>query len=139
MIISAPDKPQETQDPHPLPTESVLPGPPPSAPVKPTTRVTRRKRLRLAIYTIVLLLLAVAIHSTRRRSRRPPKVFHSRPPFQPKQSHFTPERLPHIEKTFLYGYRLAYSYRKSADTLIALYLIMTLHSLLHVGMGQNLI
>jgi hypothetical protein len=110
MIISAPDKPQETQDPHPLPTESVLPGPPPSAPVKPTTKVTRRRRLRLAIYSIVLLLLAFAIHSTRRRSHRPPKVFYSRPPFQPKQRHFTPTRLPHIEKTFLYGYRLVYSY-----------------------------
>jgi hypothetical protein len=100
MIISAPDKPQETHDPHPLAAESILPGPPPSAPV---TRLPRRRRIRLAIYAIALLSLAFVIHSTRRRSRGPHKPFLARPPFQAKQSHFTPERLPHLEKTFLYA------------------------------------
>ncbi|KIM33569.1 hypothetical protein M408DRAFT_326261 [Serendipita vermifera MAFF 305830] len=107
MIITSPDKSQDPPTPvQPLPTEVVLPGPPPSAP-KPSKKI-RRRPIRIAAYAFILLSLAFVVHWRHDRGRphpRPPKVsfLSSHPPFPPpeKQSRFAPSRLPHVEKTFM--------------------------------------
>ena len=145
MIISSPDKSQDSSvPPQALATEAVLPGPPESAPKLP--KKIRRRPIRLAAYALVLLSLAFVVHSSRRHDRdgrRPPKVFMaSHPPFPQKKPPFTPARLANIEKTFMYVVRWPAYTRPlpeihNADTFIGRFLIMTLLWQHHVDMLRN--